>query len=724
MGYNILIYKNDNIKYLTGLLESFEKNINNLNNVSIYIISDDDKMGYVNEMLSNFKELNVNLFSFKHIVFKHSNIKINEKELYQTVGKDVYLSIKKYYGLLSIDGEDEQIFIINKGFILRRINIEDLFNSYFRNKYLLTYKNELKLQIGKIEKQLEEYHCWMYEKKIIRNMDIYYSKNLKHPVKNNEFSFEQEYLNFINKHEYNYGYKIFDLLKLLQIYLSASEYKYVNSLNVNRSLLLLFNYMIDNTFNNDSVSHPRDIVSHDDIILKLKSVMIEIGCNTILPITNNRKIAEFILQTPQIYIYSKHDDILFELMKINFFNPNSYAICVSGRLYNIEGIHELKKFIGTMKTDNIVHLWVEKRNNHYCRDIENILRPKVSKFSESLNTYQSSLVKYPQHSRKKEFDYNVFSMFNGIYQCNKLKEKIEARLNKKYDLVIRVRPDLVYTNITLIDILFYFVQTRNCQRFNSSVFIPEIYNSVGCNDQFAISCSKIMDIYSNLYQWLQFAAKMYVFNPEYLLFKYLDENNVNVRHFHIDYTILWHSSIMKTVWWRSEIPETNSDNLHKFLQAKTESFSSIYKLGLDTNMKKFHIKNIIYDMYLYVDVIHKSIYGVKQLEKATIFYITSATPTRVNIKHENLSLINQNGRTNWNLYTTPDDDTLFVNGNDKEWAQFYLITKNNAYYFQIYHRLANISCEYGRYLYMDKEGNIYTDGNYSELSKWDLIEVL
>jgi hypothetical protein len=101
-----------------------------------------------------------------------------------------------------------------------------------------------------------------------------------------------------------------------------------------------------------------------------------------------------------------------------------------------------------------------------------------------------------------DIDANVKKMYQKIYLCNELKRKYELDNNFKYDLVIRLRPDLMIGEPIPIDVV------KNINK--NTVYYPsvnkyDLFTSnrvIGITDQFAFGDSNSMDVYSDAYNYI------------------------------------------------------------------------------------------------------------------------------------------------------------------------------------------------------------------------------
>jgi hypothetical protein len=182
------------------------------------------------------------------------------------------------------------------------------------------------------------------------------------------------------------------------------------------------------------------------------------------------------------------------------------ALCLSGLPRALqEGYSSLyKHIIEKYNPDIFIHIWTEqlyynpseivKPYEEYIKSVEfimrmykpksimidkhHILKPEYQKYTE-VNRYKGSI----RHV------YNMFSMYESLYLSNKLKIQYESNNNFIYNCVIRSRFDL--NIIKDIELENYDMNKLNIEA-NSN---PD----KELTDYFAFGTSKIMDIYSDIY---------------------------------------------------------------------------------------------------------------------------------------------------------------------------------------------------------------------------------
>lgn len=153
--------------------------------------------------------------------------------------------------------------------------------------------------------------------------------------------------------------------------------------------------------------------------------------------------------------------------------------------------------------------------------IKHIFNPKKIKIIEN-DDFLHSYYNY------QYYRFNI-GMFRAIYECNQLKIDSEQENNKKYDLVLRIRPDIIIDQISLE------------LPSPKSIIVPNRgkAHDNGITDQIAFASSDVMDIYSLLYKRADKLKTEYnLQHPEIILKKYLEDNKIFISYKDIVWTIL------------------------------------------------------------------------------------------------------------------------------------------------------------------------------------------
>jgi len=214
------------------------------------------------------------------------------------------------------------------------------------------------------------------------------------------------------------------------------------------------------------------------------------------------------------------------------------AVCLSGhmRLYKPFFDHFKKEFMNKNKNykfDFFIDTW--DKNNFYDdkwqsdiieEDIKSVFGNDLKRLIIENNDNMLSSDSYKDIIDKYKIDHkgdgsHIINMFYKIYKCNQLKKKYEEENNFIYDVVIRHRSDYFING----NIIFDDLDMNKMNIINCSIVLPHNpYNFYGINDLFAMSSSKNIDIYSNLYLDFQNHIEKYKCISEGLITYYLEEN--------------------------------------------------------------------------------------------------------------------------------------------------------------------------------------------------------
>jgi len=206
------------------------------------------------------------------------------------------------------------------------------------------------------------------------------------------------------------------------------------------------------------------------------------------------------------------------------------ALCISGQLRDFDECYpSIKKYILDIYHPDIFACFDKEDDKVKIKSFINKMNPIATMLSDD---------KYTKNV-KFELPKNTILMFKKIYECNELKKKYEHSNNFKYDVVIRIRPDLIFRSRLPLEL-----------NDNDSLSIPTYYgknymiyftnmpnfNGYGLCDQLAFGSSRIMDKYSEFYINYQPDNKKCKF-PENYLKGYINDCKINIKYFKIDFII-------------------------------------------------------------------------------------------------------------------------------------------------------------------------------------------
>jgi hypothetical protein len=119
--------------------------------------------------------------------------------------------------------------------------------------------------------------------------------------------------------------------------------------------------------------------------------------------------------------------------------------------------------------------------------------------------------------------------FWRIYECNMQKNIYEQKNNIKFDIVIKIRPDIIlYKKIKQI----YFDNIeKNTIYSGESDALSNFVTYYKVTDQFAFGDSNSMNVYCNMYNHVDLYINIKCKYTEYILYKYLIDNNILPKQF-------------------------------------------------------------------------------------------------------------------------------------------------------------------------------------------------
>lgn len=211
------------------------------------------------------------------------------------------------------------------------------------------------------------------------------------------------------------------------------------------------------------------------------------------------------------------------------------ALLISGYLRSIKlNLNNIKKLI--IEKFDLVDVYIHVTKNEYSQD--KYLNP--NDYKEIIDLIESTLnpVTLLQENNfifKEEFKENtLYNTWFKFYKLNNLK-KINEELNGKYDIVIKLRPD-----VNLRQIIFENLLDKIHIPKNTVIDKTKLLNS---NDPYvcdiiAYGSSEVMDNYFNIYTKLDSLTKKYGYISETLLYYYLKENYINYVEEEINYEVI------------------------------------------------------------------------------------------------------------------------------------------------------------------------------------------
>ena len=209
------------------------------------------------------------------------------------------------------------------------------------------------------------------------------------------------------------------------------------------------------------------------------------------------------------------------------------AICLSGKsiLYKKNYNSLFYNIIKDKNVDIFLHTW----NNDYISEIINVYKPvryEIENFTDEFILNNIKNKKLIEKYKNKEYPWysntNSLGQYYSLNKCNILKKEYEQDNNFKYDIVVRCRLDLNFTDNADI-----FNQLELNKLYHSNKI-----SSNWLNDQFFFSNSNIMDIATDIFNNVDkyFDEDIIIFS-ENTYQKHWDKNDIIRQKIIINYKI-------------------------------------------------------------------------------------------------------------------------------------------------------------------------------------------
>jgi uridine kinase len=190
---------------------------------------------------------------------------------------------------------------------------------------------------------------------------------------------------------------------------------------------------------------------------------------------------------------------------------------------NIIQNHECDIYIHITEEDTQVHdKYFNKKNN--IDFIKNEINPKLLIISKNINFDSNYIIN------------NLLNQHYKYYWLNEEKNKLMELQNIKYDIVMKLRPDVYIFDKLEFNLNKNFVYIPIDSKIDKNKLKNNEDNSI-C-DIMAYGDSLIMDKYFNFYIKIKELINDYGFTGETLLYYYLNNNNIFYKSIDINYMII------------------------------------------------------------------------------------------------------------------------------------------------------------------------------------------
>ena len=597
-------FKN-HFRFNKKFLESFQKHVRDKESVSLHFVLAEDEIDEFRKEISQFFDIKIVLENFCEILKKYG-YKKNSNSLLIDLKKFSYQSLKKLLPLQQIEYE-EALILDSEALLIKDVNIADIFDQETKHKTVfysdldhrkIKWEGSLSDNVNKsvseilnikLERYYLEYFGWFYIKKYVDKMFEFIENKHGTNILNVFLNFaKNEGHIFENILYYSYVIHVAD----------PTEYKGVNIKDVLRDNLSADDYnLLIRGFCGEYepcgiLEHiSKEITQHNlDSIGKIFTKLNLFFFRWESVSFNSDILEKFILKTPIAFLASSHRYLV---------SKYKVAVCISGmHEYPEQNISFLHAFLSNAPNADVFCAISYKEMDSKIATIVNGIRPKKYKVITKQPNFNLT-PKLPEKNVKPSRDHGSYSMFYGIMEAFQLKCEYEAEQNISYDLVVRLRLDILPLK-SLINIISEIEE--GCLGYDKTIYVPNHFFSIGINDQFAISTNENMAIYSNLYQNLKIYSddENVLFNPEYLMYHHLKKNGISVKLVNFEYLLLRDKllnitnleNIAKnqiTTYWSSYLQEQNNKKVKSFIDLKNNSTLSIAKIDLLEKEKGYYL---------------------------------------------------------------------------------------------------------------------------------------
>lgn len=198
------------------------------------------------------------------------------------------------------------------------------------------------------------------------------------------------------------------------------------------------------------------------------------------------------------------------------------ALCISGQLRSFNNNKDsiINCYVNNLKQYGNVHIFSATDKTISLNTVKSVIIESQMFFNANIMQQLIALAARP------DIPYNIINMYYKIYKCNQLKNEFERENNFKYDIAIRVRPDMAPHGQLILE------------KNNNTVYFPKNLDYDGVCDQFAYGDSQTMDVYSDMYNNILNTLKSGCrFTAEIILKQYCNDSKINIQRINNDFNI-------------------------------------------------------------------------------------------------------------------------------------------------------------------------------------------
>jgi hypothetical protein len=222
------------------------------------------------------------------------------------------------------------------------------------------------------------------------------------------------------------------------------------------------------------------------------------------------------------------------------------AVCLTGHMRTWEACFpSFKRYIiDIYNPDIFIHTWdklnTKTNNNNYINDDSVNINSIIEQYNpKDIIIENWADVKNSIENRSKYFinkgiyddPVNTISQHRKWFLCNELKNNYEKSHQISYEIVLKTRPDVVFTDNFIFNV-------------DNLIYTPTLYSYETISDILAYGSSHLINIYCDIYNNLESIydisqlRRYSLFNPHNVLMNYLLINNIQYKKINMPINLL------------------------------------------------------------------------------------------------------------------------------------------------------------------------------------------
>lgn len=217
------------------------------------------------------------------------------------------------------------------------------------------------------------------------------------------------------------------------------------------------------------------------------------------------------------------------------------ALCLSGHMRSYRKTYQSIRYniIDPYSTDVFISTWdrigadrsydlnlIDVETSSMLKSIEVAFRTK----NINIEKYNGKNYELYPLVKDRSNPIGVLSMFYNINKADELRRNYEIKHKFKYDVIIRSRPDILFTSSINRNHMLDAIKS-------DAIYFTDFAHWSGFNDQFAFGSNNAMTQYADCFNNLKNIIDRVDFNPEVLLKEHVLSNNLNVKFTNTNYFI-------------------------------------------------------------------------------------------------------------------------------------------------------------------------------------------